>query len=215
MELLNIIYCLAELTEFAAFIALRIRAPDLVRPFRVPLPTWGCIIMLLPASILLLVILLLPVIQGDWQVTRLDDPTLSSGTTAALKPASDCLSKFNEETMMRWKRLPWRAQVLAWCGGAILLSTLSYPLLQVARERKWCKFVGSSPHEFKAQLRGQLPSARTSYSSLASATDEEVAAGGSPDRRANGDVERAPMLGDDVTLSPGAEAPGKDAKHDS
>ena len=66
-------------------------------------------------------------------------------------------------------------QVLAWCGGAILLSTLSYPLLQLARERKWCKFVGSSPHEFKAQLRGQLPSARSSFSSLASAEDTDNA----------------------------------------
>lgn len=68
VELLNIIYCLAELTEFAAFIALRYRAPDLVRPYRVPLPTWACVLMLLPASLLLLVILLLPVVQGNWQV---------------------------------------------------------------------------------------------------------------------------------------------------
>ena len=68
MELLNIVYCLAELTEFAAFIALRYNAPDLRRPYRVPLPTWGCILMLLPASLLLLVILALPIIHGDWQV---------------------------------------------------------------------------------------------------------------------------------------------------
>lgn len=68
VELLNIVYCLAELTEFAAFIALRIKAPDLRRPYRVPLPTWGCILMLLPASILLGVILVLPIINRDWQV---------------------------------------------------------------------------------------------------------------------------------------------------
>lgn len=37
VELLNIIYCLAELMEFAAFIYLRYSAPDLVRytPLRV------------------------------------------------------------------------------------------------------------------------------------------------------------------------------------
>jgi hypothetical protein len=34
VELLNSIYCLAELLEFAAFIALRINAPDLPRPYR-------------------------------------------------------------------------------------------------------------------------------------------------------------------------------------
>ena len=79
-------------------------------------------------------------------------------------------------------------QVLAWCGGAILLSTLSYPLLQLARERKWCRFVGSSPHEFKAQLRGQLPSARTSFASLADVEDlEGVSVPPTP--------ERSPLLG--------------------
>ena len=69
VELLNIIYCLAELAEFAAFIALRYNAPDLVRPYRVPLPTWACIIMLLPASLLLLIILGLPIYQGNWTVS--------------------------------------------------------------------------------------------------------------------------------------------------
>ena len=64
VELLNAVYCLAELTEFAAFIWLRIKAPDLYRPYRVPLPTWGCVLMLLPASGLLLTILALPVIAA-------------------------------------------------------------------------------------------------------------------------------------------------------
>lgn len=91
------------------------------------------------------------------------------------------------------------SQVLAWCGGAILLSTLSYPLLQLARQREWCKFVGSSPHEFKAQLRGQLPSARTSYNSLASAASAETEEGSPEGDQVNGiPAERAPMLGADV-----------------
>jgi hypothetical protein len=34
VELLNAIYCLAELLEFAAFIALRVTAPNLPRPYR-------------------------------------------------------------------------------------------------------------------------------------------------------------------------------------
>ena len=69
VELLNAVYCLAELTEFAAFIWLRIKAPDLYRPYRVPLPTWACALMLLPASCLLLTILALPIIAMDWQVS--------------------------------------------------------------------------------------------------------------------------------------------------
>jgi len=84
-----------------------------------------------------------------------------------------------------------RAQVLAWCGGAILLSTLSYPLLQLAREREWCRFVGSSPHEFKAQLRGQLPSARTSFASLADVSDLDAPP-------APPTPERSPLLGNSL-----------------
>lgn len=43
--------CIAELLEFAAFIKLRISHPDLYRPYAIPLDTRGCIILLLPASI--------------------------------------------------------------------------------------------------------------------------------------------------------------------
>ena len=68
VELLNAVYCLAELTEFAAFVWLRIAAPELHRPYRVPLPTWACAIMLLPASALLLTLLALPILRLDWLV---------------------------------------------------------------------------------------------------------------------------------------------------
>ncbi|GIL60391.1 hypothetical protein Vafri_14994 [Volvox africanus] len=66
VTMLNAIYCLAELLEFAAFVWLRIKRPDLPRPYRVPLPTWGLVLMLLPASALLLVVLAMPVINRDW-----------------------------------------------------------------------------------------------------------------------------------------------------
>ena len=92
-------------------------------------------------------------------------------------------------------------QVLAWCGGAILLSMLSYPLMQLARERQWCKFVGSSPHEFKSQLRGQLTSARTSYNSLASAQDV-ADLHNSPDIEDDPHQEHAALLGEDLGASP-------------
>lgn len=45
VELLNFLYCLAELLEFAAFVRLRIIAPDLHRPFRIPL---GIVVLDLP-----------------------------------------------------------------------------------------------------------------------------------------------------------------------
>jgi amino acid transporter len=63
---LNAVYALAELLEFAAFVYLRARAPNLPRPYRVPLSTWGVTLMLLPASVLLVAILALPFFERNW-----------------------------------------------------------------------------------------------------------------------------------------------------
>ena len=40
-------------------------------------------------------------------------------------------------------------QVIGWTLGAMVMGALLYPLLMMARERKWCRFVGISPHEYK------------------------------------------------------------------
>ncbi|KAK9812978.1 hypothetical protein WJX72_006764 [[Myrmecia] bisecta] len=118
VELLNIVYCLAELLEFVAFIYLRIKSPHLHRPYKVPLPTWGCALMLLPASCLLCTLLVMPVLRLDWQV-------------------------------------------MGWTLGTVVVGGAMYPLLQTARERGWCEFVGVSPHDFKASLFEGLPIAAT------------------------------------------------------
>lgn len=97
IKLLNAIYCLAELLEFVAFIWLRINRPDLPRPWKIPLPTWGCVLLLLPATILLCWVVILPFYQLTW-------PTMIATI------------------------------------GAIVLGSVMYPLLQMARERKWCEF---------------------------------------------------------------------------
>jgi amino acid transporter len=68
VDLLNAVYCLAQLLEFAAFIALRVRAPRLARPFRVPLSTAGCVLMLAPACALLVTVLVLPFVERDYKV---------------------------------------------------------------------------------------------------------------------------------------------------
>ena len=68
VELLNVIYCMAELLEFVAFIYLRVKYPQLHRPYKIPLSTMGCVAMLTPAFLLLGVMLALPVLRGDWHV---------------------------------------------------------------------------------------------------------------------------------------------------
>eukprot|EP00192_Tetraselmis_astigmatica_P024508 CAMPEP_0117685310 /NCGR_PEP_ID=MMETSP0804-20121206/21661_1 /TAXON_ID=1074897 /ORGANISM="Tetraselmis astigmatica, Strain CCMP880" /LENGTH=345 /DNA_ID=CAMNT_0005496553 /DNA_START=400 /DNA_END=1437 /DNA_ORIENTATION=+ len=65
VEMLNVVYCLAELLEFAAFLRLRQKHPDLQRPFKVPLPTWALALMLLPATLLLIFIVSNPFISLD------------------------------------------------------------------------------------------------------------------------------------------------------
>lgn len=93
VELLNCVYCMGQLLEFVAFIWLRMRCaskkhsfqradaqlirtatclpcvhpsfryPTLHRPYRIPLPTWGCILMLAPACALLVGLLVVPWVQ--------------------------------------------------------------------------------------------------------------------------------------------------------
>jgi hypothetical protein len=45
------------LLEFAAFIWLQMKKPELVRPFRIPVGTVGVILLLLPATVLLIVVM--------------------------------------------------------------------------------------------------------------------------------------------------------------
>jgi len=59
VEILNLLYCFALILEFAAFIKLRISAPNVERPFRIPLSIFWCIAMLIPATSLLIVMITL------------------------------------------------------------------------------------------------------------------------------------------------------------
>jgi amino acid transporter len=59
VELLNLLYCMAALLEFAAFLYLRWRHPCWPRPYRVPLPLWGCCLLLLPTVLMTIVIIVL------------------------------------------------------------------------------------------------------------------------------------------------------------
>ncbi|PSC67221.1 putative polyamine transporter isoform A [Micractinium conductrix] len=68
VDLVNCAYCLGQLLEFVAFIWLRIKYPALIRPFRVPLPTWACALALVPACILLLGLIVVPWVVGDLSV---------------------------------------------------------------------------------------------------------------------------------------------------
>ncbi|CAM8899237.1 unnamed protein product [Rhodiola kirilowii] len=59
IEFLNFLYAIGMLLEFAAFIKLRISKPDLDRPYKVPLKTFGVIMLCLPPSVLLLFVMCL------------------------------------------------------------------------------------------------------------------------------------------------------------
>ena len=68
VQLLNSVYCLAEILEFLAFLKLRQKYPTLERPFAVPLSISGCIVMLAPALTLLVLMLVMPLFNGNWTV---------------------------------------------------------------------------------------------------------------------------------------------------
>lgn len=59
LEFLNFLYSLGMLLEFAAFIKLRINKPELHRPYKVPLQTFGASMLCLPPTILLVLVMCL------------------------------------------------------------------------------------------------------------------------------------------------------------
>ncbi|KAI9181775.1 hypothetical protein LWI28_018472 [Acer negundo] len=59
LEFLNFLYAIGMLLEFAAFIKLRIKKPDLHRPYKVPLKTFGVTMLCLPPAVLLVLVMCL------------------------------------------------------------------------------------------------------------------------------------------------------------
>ncbi|KAM7265375.1 hypothetical protein ACFE04_003058 [Oxalis oulophora] len=59
IEFLNFLYGIGMLLEFAAFIKLRIKKPDLHRPYKVPLGTLGVTLLCLPPAVLLVLVMCL------------------------------------------------------------------------------------------------------------------------------------------------------------
>ncbi|CAM9624730.1 unnamed protein product [Laminaria digitata] len=56
VEILNLLYCFAELLEFAAFVKLRVHHGDLYRPYAIPLGTVGVCVLLLPAAVFIVLL---------------------------------------------------------------------------------------------------------------------------------------------------------------
>lgn len=59
LEFLNFLYSIGMLLEFAAFIKLRIKKPDLHRPYKVPFQTFGAIMLCVPPAVLLVLVMCL------------------------------------------------------------------------------------------------------------------------------------------------------------
>ncbi|GAB2292140.1 hypothetical protein Dimus_026391 [Dionaea muscipula] len=59
VELLNFLYSVAMLLEFAAFVRLRVIKPDLHRPYRVPVGTFGAVLVCLAPAFLLILVMCL------------------------------------------------------------------------------------------------------------------------------------------------------------
>ena len=57
IQMLNILYCIAELIEFSAFLYLRKYRSDIHRPYKIPLGFRGCCVMLFFPSLLILVVM--------------------------------------------------------------------------------------------------------------------------------------------------------------
>jgi L-asparagine transporter-like permease len=51
LELLNCTYAISVLLEYAAFVKLRLFHKELQRPYRIPIPDWASVLLVLPPSI--------------------------------------------------------------------------------------------------------------------------------------------------------------------
>ena len=68
IKYLNVVYCIAQLLEFGAFLVIRYYHPMLKRPFRVPLGFKSCCVMLIPPTILMSTVMLLPFVERELNV---------------------------------------------------------------------------------------------------------------------------------------------------
>lgn len=59
VEFLNFLYSLGMLLEFAAFIKLRVKKPELHRPYRIPVGTIGAVAICVPPTVLLVLVMCL------------------------------------------------------------------------------------------------------------------------------------------------------------
>lgn len=67
VEMVNFLYIFAQLIEFAAFVKLRHSAPRVHRPFKIPLGTFGCCVMLTPPVLLMCLLICLATLK-TWLV---------------------------------------------------------------------------------------------------------------------------------------------------
>ncbi|KAJ7549212.1 hypothetical protein O6H91_07G045800 [Diphasiastrum complanatum] len=63
IEILNFLYCLGMLLEFAAFICLRMKQPNLVRPYKIPVSTMGAVLLCLPPCALIIIVMSIASLQ--------------------------------------------------------------------------------------------------------------------------------------------------------
>ena len=137
--------------------------PPARRPYQVPLPTWACALMLLPAMGLLVTIIAIPFYTLQWKVRpALQPSTANSSLTiasyiglSAIVPASCFLylqlpadqQIFKTAECPRcticssWRSLltgRWLLQTMAWTLGAMIVGSALHPLMQAARRNDWC-----------------------------------------------------------------------------
>lgn len=121
--------------------------PSCCRPYQVPLPTWGCALMLLPAMGLLITIIAIPFATLQWKVrlpAALEIHLAVEGVPAGCAAQLLTLTVERSQTPMQGALATLsrccysHSQTMAWTVGAIVVGTALHPLLQAARRNNWC-----------------------------------------------------------------------------
>jgi amino acid transporter len=137
IEVLNFLYCFGMLLEFAALIWLRVKQPDLLRPYQIPLSTKGVTALLLLPTVLLLVVMAIastPTILLSMAISlvgflaypalayakdrrwlnftvSLELPTTAAGDAMSMAPGSEYHENLESETLLHTQKGPIQTEI--------------------------------------------------------------------------------------------------------
>lgn len=142
IELLNLLYCFAALLEFAAFVWLRFKRPEIPRPYRVPLSKFGCALMLIPTFAFTIAIMCLAYVHVV-VVEQAIIYIIANVDQLICRLASCWWTNLYTYIRDDWIMCSsYLSYIVA--GIAIVLAFLTNWFIGLSKQRRWCEYLEES-----------------------------------------------------------------------